>query len=198
MMRRLLVVLLFAAAVVLALLLDRPIAGFVARHPFAYSSDLNLMFRLAGFIPLWTVVAIAFALIDSREGWRGAGRRSGWLLGAVLIAGAAAEVFKLLVRRERPNAALSGYVFRPWTEPLFSSGGLGWPSSHTAVAFAAVLVLCRLHPRATVLWLAIGGLCAFSRLANNSHFASDIVGGVLTAYAVVAALWVLRKRVSPE
>jgi membrane-associated phospholipid phosphatase len=176
-----------AVALLLASLLDPPIARVVARHPFGYSFDLYTLFRLAGYLPLWAVVSLAFIAIDAPNGWRAAWSRGGVLLTAVTLAGALAELLKLLVRRERPSADVAMYVFRPWRESPFSSSGLGWPSSHTAVAFAAVFVLCRLHPRATPVWLLVGAGCAFSRLTNNLHFLSDIVGGAMVGYIAARA-----------
>jgi len=169
-------------ALLLASLLDPPIARAIARHPFGYSFDLYTLLRLAGYLPLWAVVSLAFVAIDAPSGWRAAWSRGGVLLTAVTLAGALAEILKLLVRRERPSADVAMYVFRPWRESAFSSSGLGWPSSHTAVAFAAVFVLCRLHPRATPVWLLIGIGCAFSRLTNNVHFLSDVIGGAIVGY----------------
>lgn len=165
-----------------ATFLDAPIARAMARHPFGYSFDLYTLLRLAGYLPLWAIVSLAFAAIDAPNGWRAVWARGGVLFLAVTIGGALAEVLKMLVRRQRPSADLTGYVFRPWHESPFSSGGLGWPSSHTAVAFAAVFVLCRLHPRATPVWLLIGIGCAFSRLTNNLHFLSDVAGGAMVGY----------------
>jgi undecaprenyl-diphosphatase len=159
----------------------------MARHPFSYSFDLYTLFRLAGYLPLWAVVSLAFAAIDAPNGWRAVWARGGALFVAVTIAGALAEILKLLVRRERPSANLAAYVFRPWRDSPFSTSGLGWPSSHTAVAFAAVFVLCQIHPRATPIWILIGIGCAFSRLSGNLHFLSDIVGGAMVGYITARA-----------
>ena len=187
-MRRLLIGVLWIAALGAAFALDRPLAQYIAQRPFGYSFDLYAMFRLAGFLPLWAVVSVAFVLIDSERGWRHAWRRGGLLWCAVTASGATAELLKMLVRRERPDD-VAMYVFRPWTESPFATGGMGWPSSHTAVAFAAAWLLCRLYPRAAVVWISMGAACAFSRLSSNAHFASDVVGAALVAYLVVAVLW---------
>ena len=184
--------LVFAGVATLALAaasaIDRPVARLIAGHPLSYSYDLYAMFRLAGFLPVWVIVAAAFILIDSRLGWRHASYRGGSVLVAVTLAGAAAELLKILIRRERPNVAALEYVFHPWREDTLSTSGLGWPSSHTAVAFAAVWLLCRMYPAASVVWLVIGVGCALTRIVGNDHFVSDVVGGILLAYAVVMLL----------
>lgn len=177
------------AALAVSSAIDGPIAAWTRLHPFGYSYDLYTMLRLGGYVPVWAIVSSAFVLIDSQNGWRRAWSRGGLLFAAVIAAGVVAEVLKIVVRRERPALDVMDYVFRPWNEDTYSSAGLGWPSSHTAVAFAAVWTLWRLYPRATAVWLFIGLGCALSRLARNDHFASDVVGGILVGYAVVAALW---------
>ena len=190
MVPRVLVFLVVATVTIgLALVFDGPIARVAASRPLEYSFELYTMFRLAGYLPLWAVVAVAFVLVDSRHGWRAAWFRGGLLFAAVTISGVAAEILKMLIRRERPDGDLVGHVFRPWEREVFATGGLGWPSSHTAVAFAAAWMLCRLHPRGTPLWILIGVACGVSRLTGNAHFASDVVGGALLGYAVVALLW---------
>lgn len=175
------------AAVGIASALDRPFAEYVARHPSGYS-EMNTLLRMAGYVPLWTIVAIAFAMIDARLGWRGVWSRGGLLFASVVVSGGAAEVLKMLVRRQRPTPPFAEYLFRPWPQDTFSSAGLGWPSSHVAVAFAAVWVLCRVHPRASLVWILIGGGCAVSRVAHNGHYLSDVVGAAALSYGVVLAL----------
>jgi membrane-associated phospholipid phosphatase len=178
-----------AATLAVASALDGPIGGTLSRHGISYSYDLYTMFRLAGYVPLWLVVAAAFVAIDSAAGWRRAWRRGGLLAAPVVLSGAVAELLKLAIRRERPGLAAIAYAFRPWHESPFATAGLGAPSSHSAVAFAAAWTLSRLYPRASAVWLTIAALCALSRLARNDHYVSDLAGGALVAYAVVAVLW---------
>ena len=149
--RPVVVLVLGGLALAAAFALDEVVARFIANRPFGYSYDLFTMFRLGGFLPLWGIVAAAFVLIDSRVGWRAAWSRGALIFLAVSLAGAGAEILKLIVRRERPGLDMTGYgyVFRPWEQDAFSTSGLGWPSSHTAVAFAAAwaFAVCILGPR---------------------------------------------------
>jgi membrane-associated phospholipid phosphatase len=57
------------------------------------------------------------------------------------------------------------------------------------VAFAAAWVLCRLHPRASPVWLALAVGCAFTRLVSHAHLLSDVVVAAVAAYAVVWVVW---------
>jgi membrane-associated phospholipid phosphatase len=185
MTRRVLVfVALSATAVGFASLVDLPVAAWADAHPSGVSPELIALCRLAGYLPAWIVVGAAFLLIDRPGGWRAIWSRGGVLLTSVVCSGASAELLKIIVRRERPMPPFTGYVFRPWSVQTWSSSGLGWPSSHVAVAFGAVWALWYLHPRARAVWLLVGCGCAWSRLAFHDHFLSDVVGATFVAYAV--------------
>ncbi len=177
-----------AAAVGVASLLDESLATWATAHRPPYGSDWYAMTRSIGYLPEWIVVGAALAMIDARGGWRGVWSRGGLLVSAATLAGGAAELLKMFVRRERPLAPFDSYSFRPWEVDTWSSAGLGWPSSHVAVAFGAVWVLWRLEPRARVIWLLLGCLCAWSRLAFTDHYLSDVVGAGFVAYIVAHVL----------
>jgi membrane-associated phospholipid phosphatase len=161
--------------------LDAPVARRLATWQPAYSHDLYEMFRLVGYWPVWTLVAIAFGLID--RGSPHPFRRAATLWTAVTVSGIASEVIKLLIRRERPDA-LGAYVFRSWRDQPFATGGLGMPSGHASIAFAAMWTLSFLYPRAGVVWVILGAGCAFTRMTGNSHFVSDIAVSCVFSYAI--------------
>ena len=157
--------------------------------------DWNRGLRVLGYVPTWLVVGAAMVVIDMRRvrdglmraGEDALGRGLGVVVGA-LAGGAAAEIMKLIVRRERPDAEHAGYVFRSFADGTFDSGGLGFPSSHTAVAFGAAWALCRMHPEGKVLWVLLGLGCGMTRVMAGAHWVSDVVGAALVAYAAVWGL----------
>jgi membrane-associated phospholipid phosphatase len=159
--------------------------------------DPGRMLRVMGFLGFWAVAALALAMCDAgRQGAARAGRHARALLlfGGAALGGLAAEVLKLLARRERPNLEIGEYVFRGWAERPFHTGGLGLASSHAGVAFGAAFVLARLFPRARWVWYALAAGCGYSRIAAGAHFVSDVVVAAALSYAVVALLW---KRFGP-
>lgn len=181
-----------AAAFGLALLLDR----------WAYSSltvknlrqnDWYRMFRVVGFLPVWAIVAAALFLIGSARPRAArlmlAARRTLLLFVPVLLSSGLAEGLKLVLRRERPYLTGGAYVFRSWQDGPLESAGLGLPSSHTAVAFAAAWALCLLYPQAAPVWLMLAIGCAVSRLLMGAHFLSDVVLSAVVSYAVVRLIW---------
>jgi membrane-associated phospholipid phosphatase len=152
------------------------------RRPTIYDGDLGRLLRLMGYLPTWLIVAAALWLTDRRSTFRG--RRAALMLWAPTVGGAVAELGKMLVRRLRPDPELFVYAWRPYTEDFFSTRGLGMPSSHTMVAFAAAAALSRLMPRAWWLWLLLAAGCGATRVLALGHFASDVVAGALLGYLV--------------
>jgi membrane-associated phospholipid phosphatase len=172
------VALLGVVAVVLAHLLD----GWAWTHlvdPEVYGNDRGRLLRVIGYYPLWIVLAAALWL-QTRD------RRRALFLGVVPgLGGLAAEVLKLLLRRERPGPHDGEYVFRAFSERTFSTSGLALPSSHALVAFTGAWVLCRLYPRAWPVWLLLAAGCALTRVQAHAHFLSDVTVAALAAWMVV-------------
>ena len=162
-------------------------------YPAIYESGWGRMLRLAGYLPSWAFVALALVLQDwVPRLWptlRQASRRGLLLFGSPALAGLAAEVLKLTLRRERPGLTNGAHVFRAWSDRAFSSAQLGLPSSEAAVAFAAAAVLARLFPESRVLWYGLALGCALTRVASGAHFLSDVVLGALVGYLVTVSLW---------
>ncbi|MGH7469575.1 MAG: phosphatase PAP2 family protein [Longimicrobiales bacterium] len=172
------------AAIVLAHLLD----GWTYRNVRVeniYSEDWGRMLRVMGFLPLWFMAAIALWLHERPATWR----RPLMLALSPALAGLAAELLKLLLRRERPNAHDGLYYFRPFTERTFSTGGLALPSSHAVVAFGAAAILSRLFPRARTIWWALAWGCGLTRVAAGAHFVSDVVVAAIVGWLVGAGVW---------
>ncbi len=155
--------------------------------------------RVLGYVPVWVVVALIMVREDRRRARLGTlpgHLRDMWSRGVILVssavlAGGLAEVGKLVTRRLRPprEGAWDGvYLFRTgdWT---WSTGGIGLPSSHAAVAFGAGFALAALHPRYRWWCVLIGVGCAFQRVAQRAHFVSDTVLAAAIAAACVAVVW---------
>lgn len=174
------------AAIGLALVLD-PWARATLVRPRIYDGDFGRLLRVMGYAPTWLFAALALWLHD-RAAARG-GRRAAWLALAPIAAGAAAEVLKLVFRRERPGAIGADYVFRAFDDRLWSTSGLGMPSSHTMVAFGAAAALARLFPEGRWVWYALAAGCALSRVLAEAHWLSDVTVGAVVAIGMVAFAW---------
>mgnify|MGYP001810059553 CR=1 FL=1 len=191
--RHLVALALAAGAIVAALLLDRwAFASMVS--PTIYDKDLGRLLRVAGFVPTWILGGLALALHDRTlvppVPWRGWQRGAAVML-APVATGLAAEVLKLLFRRERPLDHAGAYVFRAWGDRPFSTAGLGMPSSHTLVAFGAAAALAALFPRTRWVWYALAAGCGVSRVLAQAHFLSDVT--VAAVVGVVLGTWLTRR-----
>jgi membrane-associated phospholipid phosphatase len=177
---------LMAVAIIVAHLLD-PLAFRWIRIEGVYDEDWGRMLRVMGFVPLWMAAGAALMLHDRPARSLLARSRGALVIWGAGFGGLAAELLKLLVRRLRPGEA-GEYVFRPFAERPFSTGGLGMPSSHALVAFGAAAVLSRLFPRARIVWWGLAWGCAFTRVAAGAHFLSDTVAAACVGWLV--GLWV--------
>jgi membrane-associated phospholipid phosphatase len=161
--------------------------------PGIYDRGWGRMLRLAGYLPLWGIVALALVLHDWGPRLRGtlrqASRRGLLLFWSAAVGGIVAELLKVAFHRERPGLTDGVHVLRPWSEHPFSTAQLGLPSSEAAVAFAAAAALARLFPEAGLLWYALATGCALTRVASGAHFMSDVVLAALVGYVVVLILW---------
>lgn len=148
-----------------------------------YDGDMGRMFRIAGYLPFWLLLAIAFWL-HTRD------RRRALMLGLVpALGGLAAEVLKILLRRERPKLHDGEYVFRAFSDNFWSTRDIGLPSSHALVAFSGAWLLCRMWPKAWPIWLLLAAGCALTRVQAQAHFVSDVTVAAVAAYGVVTVVW---------
>lgn len=141
------------------------------------SKDWYTLLRNTGFVGTWIIVAAAFLLNDRHT------KRALPLIVAPLLAGAAAELLKLIFVRERPvsDAIIQpgGYHFRTPLSGFIDGHNLGLPSSHAAVAFAGCFMLAHFLPKLRPLLILLALGCAYSRLITGAHFASDVFLGAL-------------------
>jgi membrane-associated phospholipid phosphatase len=176
-----------ALAIAASLLLDRWTFEHVV-YSRTLDEDWGRLLRVMGFLPTWGAAALALWLHE-RGVVAGAGRRALLLIGSPVVAGIAAEILKLTFRRGRPLVADGDYVFRPFTERPFSTGGLALPSSHAMVAFGAAAMLAYLFPRARWVWLSLAIGCGLTRILSQAHYLSDVVVAAIAAFATSAWLW---------
>jgi membrane-associated phospholipid phosphatase len=149
--------------------------------PAALASVLTPLARL--FLPAGVAVVIVVA-----AGYVAARNRGILPLAAGAVAAAAAWVLanlaKAVADRPRPYQVVAGAVLRQ--QPAH---GTSFPSSHTAVTVAVVLVLVPFLPRALA-GVAIGYavLVGWSRVYLGVHYPLDILGGAGIGIAVAGAI----------
>ena len=186
----------FAVTLILLFLIAQLVDQWVFQHftfHAIYDRAWGRMLRLAGYFPLWGIVALALVLHDwvPRElpTLPGASRRGLLLFWSAALGGIIAELLKIVLRRDRPGLTDGAHVFRSWSDQPFSTARLGLPSSEVAVAFAAATALARLFPDAWLLWYALAVGCALTRVLSGAHFMSDVLLGALVGYVGALILW---------
>lgn len=161
------------------------------------------LLRSVGYVPTWIIGTAALWLASrssqptpphneapSADGHSARLRlTAGVLLFAPPVAGGIAEVVKIAVRRQRPGAETVDYVFRPYDVDFWSTRGLGFASSHTAVAFAAAAVLARAFPATRPVWYLLATGCALTRVLAGAHYLSDTVAAAAIGWLTTQLLW---------
>ncbi len=178
------------AATAVAMLVDRSVFDLF-NAPTIYDKDLGRLLRIVGFAGTWLALALAVGFQhDGHEPARRVARRRGWLVfWSPMLAGALAEILKIVVRRERPALNDGAYGFRPWDERTWSGAGLAFPSSHAAVAFGGAFMLARVFPRARWVGYVLAAGCGITRILARAHFVSDVVFAAGLGWFVSWLLW---------
>jgi undecaprenyl-diphosphatase len=103
-------------------------------------------------------------------------READAMLCSVLIAGAVPDLFKYLVRRERPNRALVRRHDR--RVPRLGNAWDSFPSGHAMHLSAIAVSAQRLVPQRwrTALWSGLSALAA-TRVMLLAHYPSDVLAG---------------------
>jgi membrane-associated phospholipid phosphatase len=155
-----------------------------------YDRDWAMALRAVGTLYVWIPVALVLWLVQRAQNPATAKKQALLVLGSPILAGLLCEVMKLLIRRERPDAAHGDWVFRDWSDHPFSTAGLATPSSHTMVAFGAATMLARLYPRARWVFYVLAWGCGATRVLSHGHYVSDVTFGALLGWAVGWGIWI--------
>jgi membrane-associated phospholipid phosphatase len=110
--------------------------------------------------------------------------RIGFIFIAVGLPGLIAAIVKRWIGRVRPSP-LGPFAYEPFSwRPQYAS----LPSGHTLTAFAALVAIGALFPRARPFLWGFALLIALSRIVVTAHYASDVIAGA--AVGTLGALWV--------
>ncbi len=167
------------------LLLDHAVSGFLKTHRLRGDAAdlLNAAEHFGtpfGAILILITVWLTHPELRSRIG------RTFWL---PVIAGLLANVVKLFISRTRPDAFEFDHSIWDSFEGVlrFGAGGSraqGFPSAHTAFAFAFAVMLGELWPAARRWFLCLGALVAMQRVGSCAHFPSDVCAGAALGWFI--------------
>jgi membrane-associated phospholipid phosphatase len=121
------------------------------------------------------------------------------LLYSFLISGLIAQVIKNLVNAPRPKLYFEAGTYLNFIDGVTLTGNSGFPSGHTATAFAiaTVLALMMKNKKWHLLILPAATLVGYSRIYLAQHFLLDVIAGALLgSIAGVLAFYIAQNRVN--
>jgi membrane-associated phospholipid phosphatase len=158
--------------------LDESVANHFRDHRSQTGQDVADAWAKVGTVGVGvvTVGVLAGGLISHNDKVTHAGLR---LLFSAGLGAGAAQGIKLVIGRERPLENASAWDFDP---PKFDAA---FPSGHTTAAFAMAASLSDdIHrPWATVALYSLATGVAVSRVYQQEHWVSDVVGGAALGIA---------------
>ncbi|HPF37479.1 MAG TPA: phosphatase PAP2 family protein [Phycisphaerae bacterium] len=179
---------LLAAAIAMTFPFDGWLLNLVQRlAPDA--SPARRVLKLSRWAFYWPVIAAAllFALRRAGRGRLVVSISLTFLIGMGLL-----YTLKNVVGRARPDEHIGAYAFHPLG---FTDGFDSFPSGHTTTYFILALLIGASFPKSRHLFLVAAALAALSRIAQQRHFGSDVLGGVLLAILSVRLATTLTDRV---
>lgn len=105
---------------------------------------------------------------------------------AVLIAIIITTTYKAFTGRAHPPHVFSGDISHVFNFGFIKDSIFyGWPSSHTATAFALAVTIYRIYPKSKIKYLAmIFALYTGIGVSTNIHWFSDFIAGTLVGTAI--------------
>jgi membrane-associated phospholipid phosphatase len=171
---------LVALTVASILVIDRPLARYLAEHGHGWRPVWNdglAVVEAATLLDVWkwaagaTLIAIGAILVaiprTRSAGW------ACWFVAAVhLVSRIGGNQLKAVFGRLRPSEWIDhgGATF-------FADGGIALPSGHVAHFLGLILPLAVLRPRIGVPLLIVPVLVGWARVATNAHFLADVLAG---------------------
>ena len=83
----------------------------------------------------------------------------------------------------------TGFLPVVFDRPRFDHPTQSFPSGHTATVFGLAFGLAWLCRRGQLFFLALACLAGFQRILVQAHWPSDVIAGVLVAYAISIAVF---------
>jgi membrane-associated phospholipid phosphatase len=169
------------AGVTALFLIDRPVRNFLQAHRSRYLDGLASVFKKAGTPPVYGLVGggmLGLGLIADNDKLK---RAAGRLILSEVVTFIGTEITKKVFGRARPDSSPSPFNFNP-----FNNRQESFVSGHAAIAFTIATSLSadidNTWARVALYTFAAG--TAWSRLNDNKHWPSDVVGGSVLGITV--------------
>jgi undecaprenyl-diphosphatase len=178
-----------AVTLVTALAARRHRVGYCEARAFRAVNDLPDSL----YIPAWAVMQLGTLGTAPAAAGAALVARDRELAGRLLAGGMAtwvlSKLVKLMVRRPRPAALVSGTHSRGR-----DASGLGYLSGHAGVAVAlGAAAFPRLSPHGRLIVMAVAPMIGLSRIYVGAHLPLDVAGGAALGLAVDGAVALVRQ-----
>ncbi|MEO8090755.1 MAG: phosphatase PAP2 family protein [Gemmatimonadales bacterium] len=157
------------------MLLDGPSQRFFQDNRSTGADSWARALRRGGQPEIYGTVTLGLVAAGLISGNHEVTRSGGRLAATLLLAGGTATLGKLALGRPRPSESLDVDGYSPF------SGQDAMPSGHTTMAFALATALADdIHrPWATVGLYTLATGVGWSRMNDNRHWLTDVVGGAI-------------------
>ncbi len=140
---------------------------------------LSSIFNFVTIFILFVVVSIVFLYEEGKQRWVVP------LMMSALCSIVFSVLLKMLIARQRPD--MVGILDMSFTKYSF-------PSSHTALVFAALPILDKEFKKIKIFWITFAIVVGLSRIYFNVHFFSDVIAGALLGYLLGDIFYNLEKK----
>jgi len=167
----------YIALVIIALALcfyfDKEIVSSVSTMQSGFLNQIMLIISYLGVYAVIFILSTCLAFLHNKKKIK-----TLWLSFAVTVA--LAFLLKVVVHRARPFT-LGLSTLNLLIRNSYTTWDLSFPSSHSAIAFAALPFF---KGKLKYYWFAFSCLIGFSRVFFALHYPSDVIAGALMGYGV--------------
>lgn len=168
--------------------LDEPVRDEIQDRRTSGRDDFSKLIRHVGQPEVYATVALGTVAVGLVSGNSKITRAGGRISAGLALGGLVAGGLKLAVGRRRPFGGEEQYTFHPFSKTD------SWPSGHTMTAFAlATGVSDEVHSTpVTILMYSLATGVAWSRMNDNKHWLTDVVGGAaigITSSKIMSGRW---------
>lgn len=167
---------------------DQPFEHYLQLHRSDGADHVAADVRHFGQVEVFGTVPAGMAVVGIVAHRPALTRASARVAVSLALAGAISTAGKLVLGRLRPDEERDADDFKPF------SGHDAFPSGHTTMAFALATSLAHeiRRPWATAALFTLAAGTGWSRLNDNRHWLSDVIGGAavgVTSAALVDGRW---------
>lgn len=161
-------------------------------HPFYLNVFfINYTFIGDGIFSICLIALVFFYFKKQQLGFA--------LLYSFLLSGLVAQVLKNLINSPRPKIYFEAGTYLHFIDGVTLSGSSGFPSGHTATAFAIATVLALMvkNKKLQLAFLLGALLVGYSRIYLAQHFLLDVIAGaVIGSISGILAVYFAQNRIS--